>query len=234
MQKATLDRHAHLLIAKPGETADELWQRAATFTARCCYDERDQYSLIEKQGGRRCDVGVAVTVDCDKVVDRVDGKIYDLVESGGSTAAKAGFGFTGHFLEPGMKLVTPPKYDGSDSPIPQPKPPAPAMKSRDQFGAEFSRINSFYGSRDGLQRVGGMVGNVDASVFKVLREIAAGTVTDLLTIQNAAQQVLGVQCDVDAMKAWGYDLMAGATPEAIEKQIRQSGEWRAKHPGENP
>lgn len=120
--------------------------------------------------------------------------------------------------------------EGGSTPV----PPVPTMKPRDQFSREFIQVNDFYAAPEGLQRVGGMVSGVDASVFNVLRRIADGSITDSETIKNAAAAALKVQCDVGSMNQWGYDLMAGATPEQVIKQIRQSDEWKAKHPGETP
>lgn len=118
-------------------------------------------------------------------------------------------------------------------PVPVP-PPTPILKPRDQFAGEFARLNAYYAAPEGLQRVGGMVSNVDASVFAVIRRIADGSITDSETIRNACAQVLAIQCDAQAMAAWGYDLMTGATVEQCIARIRQSGEWQAKHHGETP
>lgn len=125
------------------------------------------------------------------------------------------------------------QIDAGRSPGPAPAP-VPALKSRDQFAAEFVSVNAFYSSREGLQRVGGMVAGVDASVFAVLRGVADGSVLDYLAIRNACSQVLSLQCDAQSMIAWGYALMVGATPEQVIAQIRQSDEWKAKHSGEQP
>lgn len=76
------------------------------------------------------------------------------------------------------------------------------MKTRDQFFAEFERVNQFYASEDGLQRSGGMV--IDGTA------------------------------DVVAMRQWGYDLMAGASADQVIAQIKQSEEWRQKHPAPEP
>lgn len=123
---------------------------------------------------------------------------------------------------------------GSSQPAPVPQPQPPARKPRPQFASEFGQVNAFYAAQEGLQRVGGMVAGVDASVFSVLRGVAEGSITDLTAIQNACRDVLKLQCDVPSMIAWGYDLMNGAKVEDVIKQIRNSDEWKAKHQGETP
>jgi hypothetical protein len=119
-------------------------------------------------------------------------------------------------------------------PGPPPPPPPPPLKSRAQFATEFSTVNAFYGNQAGLQRVGGMVSGVDASVFAILRKKADGESIDDLAVRNACRAVLQLQCDVQSMIQWGYDLMAGNTDAQVIKAIRQSDEWKAKHPGETP
>lgn len=108
--------------------------------------------------------------------------------------------------------------------------PTPALISQDQFAAAFGEINRFYAAPEGLQRVGGMVAGVDASVFEVMRQVAAGQITDTDTIRNAAAQMLNVTCDVQSMIAWGYQIVKGSTVAEIEKAIKGSDEWKAKHP----
>ncbi len=132
-----------------------------------------------------------------------------------------------------VKPLTLAQIDAGAPPSPVPVP-VPALKPRETFAAEFAQVNAFYGAPEGLQRVGGMVSGVDASVFAVLRGVAEGSITDLTTIRNACAQVLGLQCDAQSMIAWGYDLMAGAAVAQCIKQIRQSDEWKTKHPGETP
>ena len=130
---------------------------------------------------------------------------------------------------PGVAPVPPNNF--TSAPLP---PPSPILKPREQFYGEFQAVNAFYAADDGLQRVGGMVAGVDASVFNVLRRIASGEITDAATIQHACAAVLLLKCDDQAMAAWCYDLLAGNTVEACRAEIRHSGEWQAKHPGETP
>jgi hypothetical protein len=103
------------------------------------------------------------------------------------------------------------------------------LKSRDQFAREFTQVNDFYAAQNGLQRVGGMVSGVDASVFSVLKRVVDGTIIDRTTIRNACEAVLKLQCDVQSMNQWGYDLLAGAKVEDVIAQITTSDEWQAKH-----
>lgn len=180
---------------------------------------------------------VLACVNPSGAVDKTGGKpgleLVDIIGSHGAPNASLGWndvtvatinsGNGGGFIQP-----TDP--DTTSLPGTPGTPPATPLKARSQFDPEFKRINGFYAAPEGLQRVGGMVAGVDASVFEVMRKIANGEITDSVTIKNAAQQVLGVQCDVQAMIQWGYDLMAGATPEQIEAAIRGSDEWKAKHP----
>lgn len=170
-------------------------------------------------------------------VDKTGGKpgleLVDIIVSHGTAGASLGWGdVTQATIDSGNGggFIVPTDPDTTSLPGTPGTPPASSLKARSQFDPEFKRVNNFYAAPEGLQRVGGMVSGVDASVFEVMRKIANGEITDSTTIQNAARQVLGVQCDVQAMIQWGYDLMAGATPEQIENQIRQSDEWKAKHP----
>lgn len=103
----------------------------------------------------------------------------------------------------------------SNLPMPPPRPeprPTPAlrpaerpMKSRAQWADEFSRVNAFYAADDGLRRPGGMVIDRD------------GVPT----------------ADVAAMQQWGYDLLTQPLADVLAR-IRQSDEWRAKHPERGP
>jgi hypothetical protein len=90
-----------------------------------------------------------------------------------------------------------------------PLPSPVALKPREQFLEELIEINHFYRRDEGLQRPGGMV-----------------------LIDRAGVAV----ADIEALGAWGYDLMTGRTVEEIKKAIRRipNGEWQAKHPGETP
>ena len=63
-------------------------------------------------------------------------------------------------------------------------------------------IDAFYGAEDGLQRPGNMV------------------------IDSATP----VRSDHEAMGSWGYDLMLGKTVDQCKAEIRQSQEWKDKHP----
>lgn len=85
-------------------------------------------------------------------------------------------------------------------------PPTAALISRDEFYARFRAVNDYYAAPEGLKRPGGMV------------------------IDSASP----VRCDVEAMGKWGYDLMLGKTVEQCKVEIRQSDEWKSKHPGETP
>jgi hypothetical protein len=90
-----------------------------------------------------------------------------------------------------------------------PPPPGPTIKPREQFYFENLQLNGFYASQAGLQRPGGMVKHDQEG-----RAVA----------------------DVEAMGAWAYDLMLGATVQDCIKAIRQipGGEWQQKHPNETP
>jgi hypothetical protein len=105
---------------------------------------------------------------------------------------------------PAAPYIECPRPEPSEPPDP-PEPP-PMFKSREQFFAEFKELNAYYAAPEGLQRPGGMV------------------------IDTADP----VPADVEAMASWGYDLMAGATVESCKARIRQSEEWKSKHPGESP
>lgn len=121
---------------------------------------------------------------------------------------------------------------GGAAPMPQPpRPPAPPpIKSREQFRKDFEEVNTFYASMEGLQRIGGMVAGVDASVFHVFLRLSNDEALDDLAIRNAAKAVLNVRCDVQSMIQWGYDLMTGASALEVIKRIRDSEEWKSKHP----
>jgi hypothetical protein len=103
--------------------------------------------------------------------------------------------------------LDPKDHDAREEPKPAPPPPAPALKSREQFSFEIRQLNGFYASGAGLQRPGGMV----------KYDYEGRTIAD-----------------VEAMEAWCYSLMAGTPLQDCIRQIRQSGEWRGKHPNETP
>ena len=116
------------------------------------------------------------------------------------------------FVDPPLRFADAlPSSSTTPAPTPDPEPSMPtALKNRDQFFAEFERVNQFYASQGGLKRDGGMV---------------IGVVVDGVEVPS---------CDVVAMRQWGYDLMAGASADQIIASIRQSEEWRTKHAGEAP
>lgn len=108
-----------------------------------------------------------------------------------------------------------PPLTKSATPIPpqtQPKQPTPKIKSRDEFFPQLMEVNDFYSSREGLNRAGGMV---------IMRNVRGKDVPT---------------ADVEALGAWGYDLMTGKTVEQIKTAIRMipGGEWQQKHLGETP
>lgn len=156
--------------------------------------------------------------------------VVDFIAAAGSAAARPAWQvFTDPVTDAGPAAWVAP---GSATPVPGPMPtPAPSPKvSREQFAKDFAAVNAFYAAQEGLQRVGGMVSHVDASVFETFRKIVDGSVDDLLTIRNAARQVLLLTCDVEAMAAWGYDLANGAKVEDILAAIKGSDEYKSKHP----
>lgn len=125
-----LERHEHIL--------DGTWASAGEFTQRVCYDLKQGYALIRKTGGQRCD-GPGTNIDCDKVIDRVDLKIYDIVASAGSSNNATTWSYTGHKGNTGM-FVEPEPYEesgggGTEPPQPVEKPPYPGDGTFHQMGA---------------------------------------------------------------------------------------------------
>ena len=53
-------------------------------------------------------------------------------------------------------------------------------------------------------------------------------------LQRPGGMVRDGACDVEAIIAWGYGLMAGMSVPQVLAQIRRSDEWKTKHPGETP
>lgn len=90
---------------------------------------------------------------------------------------------------------------------PPPPPAGPKLKPREDFYFDLGQINGFYASSAGLQRPGGMV-----------------------KFDNDGRTI----ADVEALGAWGYDLMLGTTVQEAIRNIRHSDEWRTKHPNEQP
>lgn len=225
---AALEKHKYILTGAPGETVDQLWARASQFTARVCRDVRDQYALIRKAGGRRCECITRIDdkgtpkdvhefIDCDKIIDRATLQIYDLVASGGAPNATAQFadaGATGTHAD----MVEPPPYEGDGKPTPVPGIPAPpvapwTLPGREEMMVAGKRLHEFYKSNDGLQRPSGL-----------WRDDTG-------------------QPDWEGIAAWLFDLylsnrVGGKTADEsfaiVIKEIRHSEEWLAKHPGEKP
>lgn len=48
-------------------------------------------------------------------------------------------------------------------------------------------------------------------------------------LQRSGGMVINGNADVEALGAWGYDLMTGKTVEECKAKIRDSFEWKAKH-----
>jgi len=87
--------------------------------------------------------------------------------------------------------------------------PIPVGPTVIEQGLAFQRllqINSFYAATEGLQRKGGMV----------------------------RDWVNPPEADIEALGQWQYQIVLDRSVENIKTQIRQSEEWRIKHPGEVP
>lgn len=211
---ASQQRHKSILEAQPGESSDQLWARASKFTSRVCRDNRDQYALIRKPGGRRCNPdGLAVSVDCDKIIDRATMKMYDLVGSGGAPEARPIFDDTGVLGTPD-DFVEPPSYPGDANPIP-PADGAPAnppvapwsLPGRQEMMEAGKRLHQFYKAADGLQRNDGLWINGEPD----WEGVGAWLFDTYLMARIAGK---------DATQAWA----------TVESGIRDSREWREKHP----
>lgn len=85
-------------------------------------------------------------------------------------------------------------------------PPAVGVIDKATAYARLLEINAFYESQLGLKRPGGMV------------------------IDSANP----VRADIEALGQWQYQIVLGTEVESIKSQIRHSGEWQSKHPGEMP
>jgi hypothetical protein len=211
---ASQQRHKSILVAQPGESPDQLWARAATFTSRVCRDNRDAYALIKKPGGRRCNPdGLTVSVDCDKIIDRATLKMYDLVGAGGAPEARPVFDDTGA-IGNHDDFVEPPSYPGDTNPIPPAAPGQPAnppvpivLPGREEMMHAGERLHNFYRAQDGLQRNEGLW--IDGHP------------------------------DWEGLGAWLFDTylparVAGKSADeawaAVERGIRGSDEWKRKHP----
>ncbi len=177
-----------------------------------CRDNRDQYALVRKPGGRRCNPdGLAVSVDCDKIVDRATLKLYDLVRSGGAPEATPTFDDTGA-VATHDDFVEPPSYPGDTNPIPpasdgSANPPAlPTLPGREEMMHAGERLHAFYKAEAGLQRAEGLWidGHPD------WEGLAAWLFDTYLPLRVAGKS---------AEDAWA----------AVEKGIKGSDEWKAKH-----
>lgn len=126
-------KHAHILKAAPGESSSQMWARSWQFTNNVCYDNRAAYAMIHKSGGQVCGPGV----DCDKIIERVAPyRIYDLVRSGGSTAAEPICDNTGHTGKP-ADFAEPLTYGSEPQPGPTPiPPPTPVYPSYEALGGD--------------------------------------------------------------------------------------------------
>lgn len=93
-------------------------------------------------------------------------------------------------------------------PAPQPEPSRPPVMSKGEAYAELQALNAFYAAPEGLQRPGGMVRFDDQG-----RPVA----------------------DVEALAQWFHQLAIERVPRnVVYAQIRNSDEWKSKHPGETP
>jgi len=133
-------------------------------------------------------------------------EIRDIIASAGTPAARLVWGdVTQATVDQGTKGAWI-APEPVDEPTAEPPPP---LKSREQFYAEFQQVNDFYIAQDGLQRTNprGMA---------------------LVGADGIAYS------DSQAMGAWAYDLMAGATVDECKAAIAQTHEWKTKHQGETP
>lgn len=133
MKQSTMDKYAPLLA--PGT-----WEAAFQFTNACCYEERQQYALIKKTSGQKCH-----DADCDKVIDRVTLKIYDMVRGGGAPGQAPIFDDTGvtgkpsDFTEPTEPGSQPQPQPPTQS-FPYPDEPTAVKKYQDRVRASFNAI----------------------------------------------------------------------------------------------
>jgi hypothetical protein len=87
------------------------------------------------------------------------------------------------------------------------RPPATALPKDEAF-IRLLELNAFYAAPDGLQRPGGLV-----KIDEQGRPVA----------------------DMEAIAQWYHQMVVeGVSLQNVKAQIRQSHEWRSKHPGETP
>jgi hypothetical protein len=134
MDPNTLSRHEHLLSVPPGSSENVYWAAAGRFTNACCWDERNEYRMIRKTGGRRC-INPQVDVDCDKVVEIISGKYYDVVVGGGQSGQHAGWSEQSGLVDE-ENYVMP--YDPGIVPEP-PKPPTDTIPWQPYWGDEATK-----------------------------------------------------------------------------------------------
>lgn len=171
----------------------------------CVYHGHPVYNPTPDRQWHLKDGGGGRPQSDDVTVSQPSRQAWDCIPGAGAN----GYYFEAHaigVLPADQNVYPPPVPSPGGVPGPTPTPPAPALKPRAQFYAEFQQVNAFYAASEGLKRPGGMV------------------------IDTASP----VRADAEAMGAWGYDLMMGKTVDQCIKEIRQSDEWKAKHPGETP
>ena len=88
--------------------------------------------------------------------------------------------------------VKPPIWKTPTDPIKPPDPPKPALKAREVFAREFTAVNDFYRSPQGLQRPGGMVLEGSADLLAMIQwgyDLMAGQSSDqvIATIKTSEE-----------------------------------------------
>jgi hypothetical protein len=133
MQQATIDKYSHLLDPGPNATEDQYWAAAAKFTNACAFEENETYRLIAKDGPDACQ-HPEQPVNCDKVVNRHSGDVYDMVINGGTSEQAPSFNRSGGHVDENQ-YVNPYNPGPTDPPVTTPGfPPYPGDQHFDPIG----------------------------------------------------------------------------------------------------
>lgn len=135
----------------------------------------------------------------DVVVHMPDRTFYDIIPGAGAD----GYSFSashGEYLPPPQVVFAPRKPEGWDGPAKPPVPP-PVVELRLKPRAQFYKE---------LQELNDFYASFDG-------------------LQRYGGMVINGRADIEALGAWGYNLMIGKTVEECKAEIRNSFEWKAKH-----
>lgn len=127
-------------------------------------NDPEKWGLSFKSGGTYGTRKDGVTCAHDIIMNGITNEGFDVLAGAGAESTPI-WGSVGIITDPNRYWVAP----ISSGVVVTPPPLQPKIKSREQFGTEFTQVNNFYAAEEGLQRPGGMVLNGQADIVAMIQ-----------------------------------------------------------------